>query len=280
MANMQNTPGLTTRSTSRRGAIRQHELPRCRATGLLRYRDRHQARHGVEAADAGSRDSQFHTFSCPDCRGYHVEQTHYREPITPMLGPAPAEVFTASLAARKRRYILVDIENPTCGAKATPSEVAAFWNVLKQQAPGLAPHDHIVIGASRMVVRKYRAAIDGPNIKWVVGADAPDGADRTLLAAIDLRQVARKYDELLIVSGDHAFTDLAYRAKAVGLTVHVITAQHPSQRSMLSGALSEAADLHTVVRLRPRPPKPKKAQPTPVVARQAMRLIFESATAA
>ena len=87
-------------------------------------------------------------------------------------------------------------------------------------------------------------------MKWVVGANAPDAADHGLLAAIDLRRVARDYNELVIISGDWRFSELARRARSLGLTVHVITAQHPEQRSMLSRELAAAADIHSVVRLR------------------------------
>ena len=245
---------LTTRSARHGRTPSRHRLPICEATGLARYRDRHQARHGAEAMSAGAREYEVSTFACPDCRGYHLEKTYSREPIAVGTSSEPTETFTASLATRKRRYILVDIENPTNGAKATCQEVAAFWSILGQQAPGIAPHDHVVVGAARQIVRKYRAAINGENVKWVVGADAPDGADRALLAAIDLRRVARNFDELVIVSGDHAFTQLAHRAKQAGLSVHVVTAAHPDQRSMLSRELAAAANLHTLIRTTPRAP--------------------------
>lgn len=271
---------LNSRTPRRHSSIYRHRLPLCNTTGLDRFRDRHQARQGARAMGAGSTEFEVHTFACPDCRGYHLEMTYRREPVALGPCPEPTEAFTASLPTRRRRYVMVDIENPTRGAKATRQEVATLWNILKQQAPGIAPHDHIVIGASRMVLRKYGAAIDGPNVKWVVGADAPDGADRAILAAIDLRQVARDYDELVIISGDHVFADLARRAKIVGLTVHVVTAQHPEHRTMLSRELSAAADLHTVIRLRPRSPRPLKVRPATTAARQAMRQIHAASTAA
>lgn len=231
----------------------KHALSQCASTGLARFRDRHQARDGARALADAAPDRHVSPFACPDCRGWHVEADEVREPATAThVGTAiePNRAFTASLADRKRRYFLVDIENPTRGAKANCDQVNSFWAVLKQQAPGIAQHDHVVVGASRSVARKYRAAIHGTNVRWIVGANAPDAADNALLAAIDLRRVARDYDELVIISGDHAFADLARRAKASGLSVQVITAQHPENRSMLSRELAEAADIHTVVRLR------------------------------
>ncbi|NLI19756.1 MAG: NYN domain-containing protein [Actinomycetales bacterium] len=226
----------------------RHKLSQCPATGLPRYRDRHQARDGARALARGTHQFEVHTFACPSCGGFHLEKTYLREPIDPPSIADPVEPFTSSLPSRKRRYFLVDIENPTRGAKATPEQVATFWAILKQQAPGIAPHDHVVVGAARSVVRKYRVAIDGPNVRWVTAANSPGAADRALLAAIDLYRVALNYDELVIVSGDHAFTDLARQAKTRGLTVHVITVQQPGQSSMLSRELADVADTHTVVR--------------------------------
>jgi hypothetical protein len=235
-------------------AVRQHKLRICESTRLPSYRTRDQARDGAKAKRAEPQVFDVHTFACPECNGYHIEETYRREPIV-VASSEPTAEFTASLPFRKKRYFLFDAENLTLGAKATCEQTAALFGVLKQQAPGIAPHDHVVVGAARYVVRKYRAAIDGANVKWVVGSDGPDGADRSLLAAIDLRRVARDYDELVIASGDGAFTELARQAKALGLTVHVITTQHPEQRSMLSRGLSAVADFHTLIRLESRTQK-------------------------
>lgn len=240
--------------TSRGNKRRKHTLPKCPANGLARFRDRHQARDAVKAFTFGTQGREASMFACPECRGWHVETRQATSPAPEVAVPAsgPTVVFTESLARRKRRYFLVDIENPTRGAKATCEEVATFWEILKRQAPGIAPHDHVVVGASRGVVQRYRTSITGANVRWVTGADSPDGADRALLLAIDLYQVARNYDELVIVSGDHAFADLARQAKTFGLSVQVVTAETPERRSMLSRELGAAADVHTLVRLKVR----------------------------
>ena len=252
--------------TASRGTkkVRRHRLSKCTTTGLARYRDRHQARDGARALSAGSERRDVSSFACPDCHGWHVEKNDVRGSAPESPTSTPTEVFEASLVTRKRRYFLVDVENPTYGAKATCEELAVFWRILKAQAPGVAPHDHVVVGASRRVARKYRGTLGGSNLKWVVGADAPDGADRALLGAIDLYRVARDFDELVIVSGDHAFADLARRAKRFGLSVQVITTEHPEQRSMLSRELAAAADVHTLVRLKPRTSQPDRSTPNPI----------------
>lgn len=266
-------PARSGRSTR---TSRRHSLSRCEATGLPRFRDRHQARAGARALSETSSHAVVDVFACPECRGWHAEEVaNDTLTPTPPAGDTSA-AFTDSLGSRKRRYFLVDIENPTCGAKATATQVGILWSVLKREAPGVAPHDHVVIGASRSVARRYRSVIGGSNVKWVVGANAPDAADNALLSAIDLRRVARHYGELVIVSGDHAFADLARRAKTAGLTVHVITAEHPESRSMLSRELAQAADIRTVVRLRSRSQRAETIQATRAISaawRRDMQLL-------
>ena len=170
---------LTTRPRRIEGTVRAHKLPLCDATGLARYRDRHQALHGAREISAGAHNFKVATFACPDCRGIHLEKLFPKELITVGTASDPVQAFTASLTSRKRRYVLFDVENPTRGAKATAEEVAGFWRILTQQAPGIAPRDHVVVGAARSVARTYRAAIQGANVRWVVGANAADGADES-----------------------------------------------------------------------------------------------------
>jgi hypothetical protein len=238
---------LSSQTKSVDGNIRRHKLPMCKRTGLARYRDRHQARQGADAKAAGADSNKTATFACPDCKGFHLEKIFGGQPAFERAAPAMTYEFTSSPADEKRRYVLFDVENPTHGAKATSQDLAALWRLIEKKVLGITPDDHIVIGAARYVVRRYRAAVQGANIKWVVGADAPDGADRALLAAINLHRVARDFDELVIISGDRAFAELARRAKALGLSVHVITAEHSEQRSMLSRELAAAADIQTLL---------------------------------
>lgn len=240
---------------------RKHELPKCATTGLARYRDRHQARDGAKALAAGAPEYGVDVFACPDCRGVHVEKVEIANPIELSEPRWSGRPVATRPAVQTRRYVLWDVENSTHGAKATVDQLVELWGRLRAQAPRISPHDHVVVGAARRVVRKYRAAIHEPNVRWVVGADAPDGADRALLAAIDLHRVARDYDQLVIISGDHAFADLARRAKQHGLTVHVVTIEHPEQRTTLSRELAAAADTRTVIR--PQPPQPVAAAGIP-----------------
>lgn len=220
--------------------ITAHKLPMCRATGLDRYRDRHQARHGAAALSRADRWSKLAPFACPDCGGFHLEKLRRR--TLSVVEPAKME---AAPTSQSRRYVLVDIENLTAGS-ATRSCAKAVWRAISEEL-GITPNDHVVVGGNRYVTNKLWTTIAGANIKWVVGANGPDGADRALLAAINLRQVAKHYNELVIMSGDHSFAEQALRAKRLGLPVHVVTTQRSSGDSSLSHRLAAAADINTLL---------------------------------
>lgn len=233
------------RNVSRGFYVSTPKLPVCSSTGFVRFRDRRQARHGAEALRNTVASGKVQSFSCPDCKGFHLEKVYLPETVNIPATPLPV---VSPDATGSRRYVLVDIENQTLGAVFSCEELADLWNRMAVDELQLNSRDHIVIGSSWAVGRMYRPTIQGPNIKWVVGANRPDGADRALLAAINLHAVARNYDELVIVSGDHAFAGLARRAKKLGLRVHVVTTRRPDVGSMLSRELAMAADVRTVVR--------------------------------
>jgi hypothetical protein len=228
----------------RKDRITRHKLPTCGATGLVRYRDRHQARQGAAAQRTTTRQIRLATFACPECRGFHLEALRQHSPYA----VESAAESVATPEAAPRRYVLVDIENLTAG-NATRKEVKALWDILAQKSPGMTTKDHVVVGANRYVAKKFSTTIVGSNIKWVVGAEGPDGADRALLAACNLHQIAKTCSELIIMSGDHAFTELALRAKKLGLRTHVVTTKRMDGSSSLSRGLAAAADVTTIVLL-------------------------------
>lgn len=242
-----------TMTTPGHARIDQHKLPTCKETGLARYRDRRQARDGARALSASTPKLKASSFSCPSCRGFHLDEFRVAEAsATPHA--EPSETTNDSVSRRTHRYVLLDIENPTRGARASREEVQNLWSILSDEAPGLDADDHIVVGAAVNVARKYRPVLQASNIKWVVGANAPDGADCALLSAVNLHQVSKRFDELVIISGDHAFAPLARRAKQHGLRVHVVTAENIWGRSMLSRELSAVADIRTRIRFAPQEP--------------------------
>ena len=229
----QNHNKATRRSTGPR--ILSHKLPVCEATGLDRYRDRHQAKAGARAVCNGETRQRASSYACPDCRGFHLEVRWASQ-------RRPVQMDAVRRETEPRKLVLVDIENVTEGARASCAELSRYWKQLRHATLRLTADDHVVVGAALGVASRYRDVVTGSNVKWVLGANAPDAADYALLAAVNLFDAAKKYDELVIVSGDHVFAELAKKACALGLRVRVVTNRPAGQRSPLSRELREAAD--------------------------------------
>lgn len=236
-------PGGRSSSRNVKQRISRHRQPICGRTNLPRYRDRKQAK---DAASAKSINSELTAgpYKCAHCNGFHLDfyRTHAatkQDPL-PFKQPEPTDISI-------RRYGLVDIENLTCGARATNEELIRLWKFLYHEHLRLRPSDHVVIGSSRGVARKYKPAIGTQDVRWVLGDNAPDAADAALLCAVNLHQVVRRYDELIIISGDHAFAGLARRARQMGLRVRTVTARQPGQGSTLARELAQACNAHSEI---------------------------------
>ena len=235
----------TSRRSRRGGSVSSHKLPKCENTGLARYRDRHQARDAAEAFGRHNPYKKQATFACPDCHGFHLEAlTRPLQPVSPTI-PTPA-------VGEPSRHILVDIENLT-GGRSTREEARKLWRILSAELDFTA-NDRVVVGGNRHTARKLSTAITGPNVGWVVGAMGADGADRALLAAVNLFQIAKSHDELVIMSGDHAFANLASLASKHGVPVHVV-----GQRGNLSRRLQAAATRVTHLPMTTDPASPESA---------------------
>jgi hypothetical protein len=187
-------------------------------------------------------------FACPDCRGFHLEAI--RPVPLSLLTTRPSTAGATDAEGTGRKYVLVDIENLTSAASMDPNRALEQWETIKRIA-GLTDSDHIVMGAARSVARKYRPHLSGRNVRWVIGANSTDAADNALLAATNLHLVSRRFDTIVIASGDHAFADLASRARTGGLAVEVL-----SERSMTSRALLIEATRYLPIHV----PRPATAQ--------------------
>lgn len=119
-----------------------------------------------------------------------------------------------------RKIVLIDLENMLFGDHES---VAAQNNQSGEQILSLAearrPTDHLIVGCNPHLA--FVAKDLFPTAKIVTGK-GKDGADLALVATIDLDHAARRFSELCIVSGDHAFTELARHARRAGLGVRVV----------------------------------------------------------
>ncbi|MCZ4553696.1 NYN domain-containing protein [Gordonia rubripertincta] len=116
--------------------------------------------------------------------------------------------------------MLVDIENVVGGAVL--HENAARWaRVQICGALDIKAPDQVVIGISHIGLLSVGSA--WPNLRYLVRSGA-DGADRALLAVLD-EDVATRFDELVLVSGDGIFAAKIAALTARGVRVTVVA--HP-----------------------------------------------------
>ena len=131
-----------------------------------------------------------------------------------------------------RAFHLIDIENLLALTRGRP--VGARAGALYDQVVGVGDDDLLTVGAD--VTRLFDISDAFPNAR-VCSGRGRDGADRALMKAVDIDLIARRFDTIVIGSGDNAFVDVAYRARQHGLNVVVV-----SRRTSLGRHLAAHAD--------------------------------------
>jgi hypothetical protein len=239
-------------SLSRRGAGRRadHRIMKrnndtCSATGQDRFPRREQAQDTVKSLRwRESRRVQtgvdptcveWYAHPCESCNGWHV--VSLAKSAVENECRVLSEPFGLSLPEREDAIHGIDLENLLWGGGATLAEAKALWEVYRQQGPGVSPTDLVIVAASVSVAKKFAAVITGPNVRWAVGSNGPDGADRALLRAINVRRHSKKYAVLYLGSGDHIFSSLVSEAKEFGMKVRIITTERAGEKSPLSHEL-------------------------------------------
>ena len=142
-----------------------------------------------------------------------------------------------------RTFHLVDIENLMGGPLA--GEERLRWAVFDYQAAVSAGElDPVVVGSNPqigdLVYVAWQKCID-INDTWPVARlvvrKGPDGADEVLLEEVKNHGlILKRYDRILIGSGDGIFAPVAEAYRSYGLIVGVV-----SRKRSLSAALREAA---------------------------------------
>lgn len=138
-----------------------------------------------------------------------------------------------------RRLFVVDIENMVGGAVTDFEEAAHAWRLLKEAA-GLRSQDQVVVGACHLSA--LAAGLTRTPSRLLVQSD-DDGADLRLLEVLETENIAGRYGEVVLVSGDGIFTDAVRALQTAGVRVTVV-----SRFDALSTRLKFTADL---VRLLP-----------------------------
>lgn len=122
---------------------------------------------------------------------------------------------------RGRRLVLIDIENISGGAIRSLAQ-ARWARRMITSTLGLRDQEQVVIGVS-----KAGAINTGPewsSARLVAGAGV-DGADHALLNVLNNENIASRFDEVTLVSGDGIFTDTIVKLGAHGVKVTVLAHQ-------------------------------------------------------
>lgn len=136
-----------------------------------------------------------------------------------------------------RRIVLIDIENIVGGAVRT-SEEAAWGRTIIETLVEIRPGEHVVVGTCDVgalhVMTEWRDA-------RVVMGTGENGADRQIIDVLTTENLASRFDEVLLISGDHIFAEPLAALRGLGMDVTVA-----SWVSHLSPLLQLAA-AHTII---------------------------------
>jgi len=137
------------------------------------------------------------------------------------------------MSTTPRAIHLVDVENifALTHGKAVSSLAGQMYRVVASVGDG----DLIQVATDVTRVFDTKAAFPGAQLRHGRGHD---GADRALIDNFDVDHAATRFDTVVIGSGDHAFIDVAYRARQRGLKVVVV-----ARPASLSRALATYADV-------------------------------------
>lgn len=144
----------------------------------------------------------------------------------------------------KRRIVLVDIENVVGGLPAVRDHVPWAKAVIGGCIPA-QPGDHVVIGVGPTGLLDLACA--WKSVRYVM-RPGQNGADLALLEVLG-ENIADRFTEVVLVSGDGIFTHAIAELAARGVTTTVV-----AHASGLSRRLELAA---AEVRLLPEQPSPR-----------------------
>lgn len=174
-----------------------------------------------------------------------MQLSHVQFPMDrlPHLAAIPQRgIPRASYVREGRTLHLVDLEN-LCGG---PDQVTAEKHTvadLYQLKAGIARDDHVVVATNPSALVHCFDIFPGSQL---VGQHGPDGADSALLEILgEIDWIAKRYDRVIVGSGDHCFAPSAAALRARGILVGVV-----AREGSLSRSLAARADF---VRLFPHP---------------------------
>lgn len=120
-----------------------------------------------------------------------------------------------------RAVHLIDAENLLGGPNAPGNAIDQLWSVYRYGIPS-TPSDQYFWASSQRLARNAVGILPAQGLRVLV-RDGKDGADDALIDMVDMGHLARRYERLVIASGDGKFADVAVAARDAGLHVHLVT---------------------------------------------------------
>ena len=142
-------------------------------------------------------------------------------------------------ALQGRRLVVVDIENVAGGALMTQA-MAAWARAVVETVLNVQAGEQVVIGTSHAGLFNAKSAWPCARVKARSGEN---GADIELLDVLMTERIAERFDEVVLVSGDHIFVEAVAALGGSGVSVTVASwAQSLSSRLRLAAANSVYLD--------------------------------------
>jgi hypothetical protein len=132
-----------------------------------------------------------------------------------------------------RRLVAMDIENINGGAVNDKTRASAAWREVRD-AIALSGGEQVVVGVGPSSLLASGMGLSGA--RMVMGRGL-SGADRALVEVLQDENIARRFGEVVIASGDGIFSDVAAELGSQGVNVTVVARYgHLSARLRLAAA--------------------------------------------
>ena len=142
---------------------------------------------------------------------------------------APTRTPPLDSLPTKRSIHLIDIENLLGGCAASPSVIAKVWHQYRRVAC-VTLHDQVFVGCSHFFARQAIFSIDSLARFYI--RSGRNGAETALIDAIDPLWAARRFDRIVVASGDRAFLPWVTQVKQAGRSVELVTGAGTACRSL------------------------------------------------
>lgn len=141
--------------------------------------------------------------------------------------------------AMGRKLVLVDLDNVTGMRDLAGPEWRAILRGIWVEL-GITTDDQVVISMCRRTMDQAMTVLTEVSAQLLT-RDGKDGAETAIRETVDLQHTATRFEALVVVSGDHFFTEMVREAHQHGMYVWLVS----STRAGCALALHRAADLHS-----------------------------------